>query len=156
MLSQEKKVNMKLTKKYSKNQNLKLQLRLKNKLQREKKFIKSELEQDKVDIQVIRESDIKKVQEGLDNFREEEPLNVENFFIDNNDVFGSKEISNADREFIIDVVNRTNFIVDAKNFVEESNASKMEILHPEEKKNWGKRTNVDWRWWKERKFEHWI
>ena len=69
---------MKLTKKYSKNQNLKLQLRLKNKLQREKKFIRSELEQDKVDIQVIRETDIKKVQEGLDNFREEEPLNVEN------------------------------------------------------------------------------
>ena len=35
MLAQEGKVWMKLTKKYVRNQNLKLQLRLKNKLQRE-------------------------------------------------------------------------------------------------------------------------
>ena len=39
-----------IDKKYIRNQNLKLQLRLKNKLQRNKKFIKSELEQDKVDL----------------------------------------------------------------------------------------------------------
>ena len=52
----------------------------------------------------------------------------------NNDIFDSEEISNADREFIIDLTNRTNFIANSKNFVEESNESKMEILHPEEKK----------------------
>ena len=61
MLPQERKMKLKLTKKYRRNQNLKLQLRLKNKLQRVRKFIKSELEQEKVDIQVSRESDIKKV-----------------------------------------------------------------------------------------------
>ena len=72
-----------------------------------KKFIKSELEQDRVDIQVSRESDIKKVQDVFDEFKEEEPLNAENFFIDDNDICDSEEISNADREFIIDVVNRT-------------------------------------------------
>ena len=82
----------------------------------------------------LRESDIKKVQDVLDEVREEEPLNVENFFIGDNNVFDSEEISNADREFIIDLINRTNFIADAKKFVEESNASKMEVIHPEEKK----------------------
>ena len=75
---------------------------------REKKIIKSELEQDKVDIQVSRESDIKKVQDVFDEVKEEE----ENFFIDDNDIFDSEEISNADREFIIDLINRTNFIAD--------------------------------------------
>ena len=74
---------------------MKLQLRLKNKLQRERKFIKSELEQEKVDIQVSRESEIKKVKDVFD-VKEEEPLNVENFFIDDNDIFKSEEISNAD------------------------------------------------------------
>ena len=88
--------------------------------EREKKFIKSELEQDKVDVQVSRESDIKKVLDVSDEVKEEEPLNAENFFIDDNDIFDSKEISNADREFNIDLINRTNFIADAKKFVEES------------------------------------
>ena len=62
-------------------------------------------------------------------------LNIENFFIDDNDIFDSEGISNVDREFIIDLINRTNFVADAKKFVEESNESKMEIAHPEEKKN---------------------
>ena len=110
-------------------------MRLKNKLQRKKKkIIKSELEQDKVDTQVSRESDIKKVYDVFDEVKEEEPLNAENFFIDNNDIFDSEEISNAGREFIIDLTNRTNFIANSKKFVEESNESKMEIVHPEEKK----------------------
>ena len=135
MLPQEEKAKMKLTKKYIRNQNLKLQLRLKDKLQREKKkIIKSELEQDKADIQVSRESDIKKVQDDFDEVKEEEPLNVENFFIDDNDIFSCEEISNADREFIIDLINKTNFVADAKKFVEESNESKMEIIYPEEMK----------------------
>ena len=37
--------------------------------------------------------------------------------------------------FFIDLINRTNFIADAKKFIEKSNASKIEIFHPEEKKN---------------------
>ena len=74
---------MKLTNKYIRNQNLKLQLRLKKKknAEREKKFIKSELKQDKLDVQVSRESDIKKVQDVFVEVKEEEPLNVENFFM---------------------------------------------------------------------------
>ena len=65
--------------------------------------------------------------------KEEEPLNVENFFIDDNDIFDSEEISNEDMEFIIDLFTRTNFIANAKKFVEESNASKMEIFIPKKK-----------------------
>ena len=98
----------------------------------EKKIIKSELEQNKVDIQIAKKSGIKKVQDVFDEVNEEEPSNVKNFSIDDNDIFDSEEISNADSEFIIDLINRTNFIADAKRFVEESNAPKMEIVHPEE------------------------
>ena len=92
------------------------------------------MEQGKVDIQVSRESDIKKHQHAFDEVKEEEPLNVENLFIDDNDIFDSAEISNADRKFITDLINKTNCIDDAKKFVEESNESKIEIVYPEEKK----------------------
>ena len=118
---------MKLTKKYKK---LKLLLRLESKLQRTKKqFFKSELKQNQVDIQTARESDIKKVQDVFE-VKEVEPINVEDFFIDDSDIFDSEEISNADRECIIDFINRR--------FDEESNVPKMEIVHPEEKKLRGK------------------
>ena len=91
------------------------------------------LEQKKVDIQIREESTIKKLQDVFQEVKEEKSINVESFFIDGNDIFDSEEISNADREFIIDLINRPNLIVYAKRFVEESNASKMEIVHPEEK-----------------------
>ena len=91
------------------------------------------MKQDKTDIQVSRESDIKKVQDVFDEVKEEKPLDVENFFMDDNDIFDNEEISNTNREFIIDLINRTSFTVNAKKLVEESNASKMEIVHPEQK-----------------------
>ena len=91
------------------------------------------LEQNKVDIQIREESTIKKLQDVFQEVKEEKSINVESFFIDGNDIFDSEEISNADREFIIDLINRPNLIVYAKRFVEESNVSKMEIVHPEEK-----------------------
>ena len=92
------------------------------------------MEQHKVDLQFSRECDIKKVQDVFDEVKEEEPLNFENFFIGDNDIFDSEEISNADMEFIIVLINWTNFIADAKKLVEESNESNTEIVHPEEKK----------------------
>ena len=91
------------------------------------------LEQNKVDIQIREESTTKKLQDVFQEVKEEKSINVESFFIDGNDIFDSEEISKADREFIIDLINRPNLIVYAKRFVEESNASKMEIVHPEEK-----------------------
>ena len=78
--------------------------------------------------------DVKKVQDVFDEVKEEKPINVENFFIDDKDIFDSEEVSNADREFIIDLINRTIFIANAKRFVEESNVPEMEIVYPEGKK----------------------
>ena len=86
--------------------------------------------------------DVKKVQDVFDEVKEEKPINVENFFIDDKDIFDSEEVSNADREFIIDLINRTIFIANAKRFVEESNVPEMEIVYPEGKKL--KRKNKCW------------
>ena len=66
-----------------------------------KKLIKSELEQNKVDNLNCKR--IKKYKTFLKKSKKEEPINVENFFIDDN-VFESGGISNADREFIIDFI----------------------------------------------------
>ena len=73
------------------------------------------MEKDKVDILVSTKSDIERIQDIFDRVKEEEPLNVENFFINDNDIFDSEEISNANRKFIIDLINITNLIADAKN-----------------------------------------
>ena len=59
------------------------------------------------------------MQDVFEEVKEEEPINAEIFFTDDNDIFDSEEISNADSEFIIDLIKRTNFIADAKRFVEE-------------------------------------
>ena len=79
----------------------------------DKKTHQSELEPNKVDIQVAK-LDIKKVQDVFEEVKKEKPMNVENFFIDDNDIFDSEEISNVDGEFIIDLINGTNFIVNTK------------------------------------------
>ena len=84
----------------------------------EKKFIRNEVEQNNVDNQTLKESGIKKVKDAFDEVKEEKPINVENLFSDGNDIFDTEEISNADREFIIELINITNFIVDTKRFVE--------------------------------------
>ena len=99
----------------------------------DEKKIESELEQNKVDIQIEKESDIKKVQDIFAEVREEKPINVKNFFIDDNDIFDSEKNCNPDRELIIDLINRTNFIVDTKRFIEELKVPKIETVHPKEK-----------------------
>ena len=66
---------------------------MKNKLYRtKKKIIKSELEQNKVDIQIAKELGIKKGQHFFHEVKEKKPINVANFFIDDNDIFDSEEI----------------------------------------------------------------
>ena len=91
------------------------------------------MEQNKVDIQIEKESDIKKVQDIFAEVREEKPINVKNFFIDDNDIFDSEKNCNPDRELIIDLINRTNFIVDTKRFIEELKVPKIETVNPKEK-----------------------
>ena len=55
---------------------------------------------------------------------------IENFFIDDNDVFDHDEISESNRKFIMDLIDRTNFIADTKKFIEDTEAAKMKIVHP--------------------------
>ena len=55
---------------------------------------------------------------------------------------------------MVDLINKTNFIAHAKRFIEESNVTKMEIVHLEEK-DWEERTNVNSWQRKDRKCRHW-
>ena len=66
-------------------------------------FLKSELEQNKIDLKLSKEVQIKRMQNVFEEVKQEEQLrDIENFFIDDNDIFDSDEISEADRQFIID------------------------------------------------------
>ena len=122
----------------------------KTKFREREKNIKSGLEQDKVDIQVSRQSDIKKVQDVFDEIKEEEPLNVENFFIDDNDIFDSEEISNVDREFILLLLTAQILFPILKNSLKNQMSQKWKLFILK-KKHWEEGTNIDWRWRKERK-----
>ena len=52
---------------------------------------------------------------------------IEKFLIDNNDIFDDDEISESDQKFIMDLIDRTNFIADKKKFIEDTEVAKMEI-----------------------------
>ena len=52
---------------------------------------------------------------------------IENFFIDDDDIFNHHEISKSNQKFIMDLIDRTNFIADTKKFIEDTEAAKMEI-----------------------------
>ena len=55
---------------------------------------------------------------------------IQNFFIDDNDIFDHDEISESDRQSIMDFIDQTNFIVNTKKFIEDMEAAKMEIVDP--------------------------
>ena len=75
----------------------------------EKKFNKSELELNKVHIQIGKNQILKKCRAEI---KEEKSLNFKNLFVDNNDIFDNEENSNAETEFIIDLIDRKNFVAD--------------------------------------------
>ena len=56
-----------------------------------------------------------------------EEENIKDYFIDDNDIFDSDEISESNRKFILDLIDRTSFIADMKRFVEDTEA-KMKIV----------------------------
>ena len=58
-------------------------------------FMKSELEQNKVDLKLSKEAEIKRLQDVFDEVKQ--LRDIENFFIDYNDIFDSDEISEAGR-----------------------------------------------------------
>ena len=76
----------------------------------------------------------------FDEVKQEELLSdIENFFIDDNDIFNSDKISEADRGFIMDLIDRTTFIADTKKFVEDKEAAEMEIVDQPTKQKMGKK-----------------
>ena len=73
----------------------------------------------------------------FDEFKQEEPLrDIENFFIDDNDIFDSNEISEANRRFIMDLIDRTAFIADEKKFVEDKEVVEMKIIDQPTNQKW--------------------
>ena len=79
----------------------------------------------------------------FDEVKQEELLrDIENFFIDDNDIFNSDKISDADRGFIMDLIDRTTFIADTKKFVEDKEAAEMEIVDQPTKQKMEKRSKI--------------
>ena len=69
------------------------------------------------------------IHDVFDKVKQEKPLkDIENFFINDNDIFDNDEISEGDRRFIMDLIDRTTFIADTKKFVEDTEAAKMELV----------------------------
>ena len=54
----------------------------------------------------MKEAELKKMEDVFNKVKQEEPLdNIETFFIPDNDIFDGDDISEADRQFIMDLVN---------------------------------------------------
>ena len=51
---------------------------------------------------------------------------IEIFFIDDNDIFYHDEISESNQQFIMDLIDWTNFTADTKKFIEDTEVAKME------------------------------
>ena len=90
------------------------------------KIIRTELEINKVDIEASKDAEIKKIQDVFDEVKQDEP--IETFFIDDNDLFDYVEISEDNRRFIMDIIDRTTFIADAKKFVQDTKVEQMETV----------------------------
>ena len=110
----------------------------------EEKFIKTELVTNIVDLKVSQEAEIKKIQDIFDKVKEEEPLkDIEDFFINDNYIFDHDEISGSNRKFIMSLNVRTTFIADTNKLIEDTEASKIEIVDLTIKQKMEKRTNFD-------------
>ena len=141
MLLQQGKVKMKLMKRYKNSLSRKLHQRLNNrqKLSIEKNFIKSEVEQNKVDLKLLKEAELKKFEGFFDEIKQEKPLdNIETFFIPDNDIFDSDDISAADWRFIMLTRNYA-FNADPKSFLKIRRRCKWKFSITPQHKKWRKR-----------------
>ena len=89
--------------------------------------MKTESEINKVYLEAFKEAELKRIQGVFEEVKEEE--DIKDFFIYNNNIFDSDEISENDRKFIMDLIDRTSFMADTQRFVEDTKA-KMEIVEP--------------------------
>ena len=69
------------------------------------------------------------IHDVFDKVKQEEPLkDIENFFINDNDIFDNDEISEGDRRFIMDLIDRTTFIADTKSLSRIRRQQKWNLL----------------------------
>ena len=68
---------------------------------------------------------------------------IEDFFINDNYIFDHDEISGSNRKFIMSLNVRTTFIADTNKLIEDTEASKIEIVDLTIKQKMEKRTNFD-------------
>ena len=72
---------------------------------------------------------------------------IEKIFIDDNDIFDHDEIFESSQQFIMDLIDQTNFIADTNIFVEDTQVVKNgNCWSDHETKNGVKRTNLYWQW----------
>ena len=99
------------------------------------KFIKTEPDANKVDLETSKETEIKKIEDAFDEVKREETLkDIENFFIDNNDILNHHEISKSNQKFIMDLIDRTNFIADTKKEAAKMEIADLNVMQEMEKK----------------------
>ena len=55
---------------------------------------------------------------------------IKYLFKDNSDIFDHDEIPESDRRFIMDLIDRANFIADTKKSIEDTDAAKIKIVDP--------------------------
>ena len=78
------------------------------------------------------------MQDIFGKIKEEEPLR-DIFFIDDNDIFEHYDICESDRKFTMDLIHSTTFIADTKQFIEDTEMAKMQIVNPTFNKKWKKK-----------------
>ena len=83
----------------------------------------------------------------FDEVKEEEPINVENFFIDDNNIF-LMQIGNL----LLILLTKWILLPMLKDSLKNQMRQKWKLFIPRKKK-WEERTNVDSWWWKDRKCE---
>ena len=83
-------------------------------------FIKSVIDENKADIQISKDVEIKKIQDVFDEVKDKKKIvEPDIFFIDDMDIFDQENVSETDRKPIMDLIDKTNFIADAKKYLEE-------------------------------------
>ena len=115
-------------------------------------FMKTESEINKVYLEAFKEAELKRIQGVFEEVKEEK--DIKDFFIYNNNIFDSDEISENDRKFIMDLIDRTSFMADTQRFVEDTKA-KMEIVELAVKQEIEKKSRNQLMWTKKWRFKKW-
>ena len=73
-----------------------------------------ELKINKVDTQATENKEIKQIVDLINEVNQQAPVNkdIEDIFIDENDLFNGDDVSPEDKIFMMDIIDKTNFVKD--------------------------------------------